>query len=133
MTAAATRPHGHTATCHYCDFSRSKLDGANLSRVPLTYARFDDASLRDADLSRAVMIATSLTAATLCGADLTFTNLSRSNLEGADLRGANLSFANLSGANLSDVCHDQATTWRGVRYNQRTRWFDGERRRPSLP
>ena len=70
--------------------------------------------------------------ADLAGASFAFADLSRARLERADLSGANLRFADLSGANLTDVIVDESTVWRGARFNQRTRWFDGQRRRPPL-
>ena len=35
-------------------------------------------------------------------------------------------------SDLTDVIVDESTVWRGARFNQRTRWFDGQRRRPPL-
>ena len=125
-----SRKPDHTA--NYAQFSRSTLDGADLSRAPLTYAVFEQASLRGAVLDRAVMVAAQLQGADATGASFAFTDLSRARLEGADLRGADLRFADLSGANLSDAVVDETTVWRGARFNQRTRWFDGQRRRPPL-
>jgi len=122
----------HRVTANYCDMSRSILDGADLSRLRATHGRFEDASFRGAVLDRAVLVAVVLTGAVMGDATLRFTDLSRARLEGADLRGADLSFANLSGANLTAALHDESTVWRGTRYNQRTRWFDGERRRAPL-
>ena len=65
-------------------------------------------------------------------ADLRVPNLSRAKLVGCELRGANLSFTNLTGANLENAIYDDTTIWRGTRYNQRTRWVDGERQPPPL-
>jgi uncharacterized protein YjbI with pentapeptide repeats len=117
---------------NYAQFSRATLDDADLSRARFSYAQFDNASLQRADLSRATMIGASFQAADLRGADLRFADLSRGRLEEADLRGANLSFVDLSGANLKGARVDETTVWRGCRYNQRTRWFDGSRRRAPL-
>ena len=119
-------------TCNYSQFSRSTLDGADLSRAPLTYAVFEGVSARGAVFDRAVMVAAQMQGADLTGASFAFTDLSRARLEGADLRGADLRFADLSGANLTDAIADESTIWRGTRFNQRTRWLDGGRRRPPL-
>lgn len=123
----------HAVSGNYAQFSRAMLDDANLSRARFSYAQFDNASLQRADLSRATLIGTSFQASDLRGADLRFADLSRGRLEEADLRGANLSFVDLSGANLQGARTDETTVWRGCRYNQRTRWFDGSRRRAPLP
>ena len=119
-------------TCNYAQFSRSRLDGADLSRAPLTYAVLEGASAAAANFDRAVMVAAQLQGADLSGASFAFTDLSRSRLEGADLRGADLRFADLSGANLTGAVVDETTVWRGTRFNQRTRWIDGGRRRAPL-
>lgn len=120
------------ATGNYAQFSWAILDGADLSRARFAYAQFDNASLIKADLRRAVLIGASFQAADLRGADLRFADLSRGRLEEADLRGANLSFTSLAAANLEGARVDETTVWRGTRYNQRTRWFDGARRRAPL-
>ncbi len=136
LTGAVFLHERHSArpdhTCNYAQFSRSTLDDADLSRSPLTYAVFEGASARGAVFDRAVMVAAQMQGADLAGASFAFTDLSRARLEGADLRGADLRFADLSGANLTDVVVDDRTVWRGARFNQRTRWFDGQRRRPPL-
>lgn len=136
LTEAVFAHERHSAkpdhTANYAQFSRSRLAGADLSRAPLTYAVFEGASAEGAVFDRAVMVAAQMQGAILAGASFAFTDLSRARLEGADLRGANLRFADLSGANLTDVVVDESTVWRGARFNQRTRWFDGERRRPPL-
>ncbi|MFT4595849.1 MAG: hypothetical protein ACI9TF_000086 [Paracrocinitomix sp.] len=119
-------------TGNYAQFSRAILDGADLSRARFAFAQFDNASLLKADLSRAALVGASFQGADLRGADLRFADLSRGRLEEADLRGANLSFTSLAGANLEGARVDDTTLWRGTRYNQRTRWFDGVRRRAPL-
>lgn len=119
-------------TCNYAQFSGSTMHRCDLSRARLTYAVFERASLHEAILDRATLIAAVLQGAELHGASLRFADLSRARLERCDLRGADLRFADLSGANLTDAISDETTDWRGVRFNHRTRWFDGERRRPPL-
>ena len=100
-------------TGNYAQFSRAILDGADLSRARFAYAQFDNASLLKANLSRAALVGASSQAADLRGADLRFADLSRGRLEEA-------------------ARVDGTTLWRGTRYNQRTRWFDGARRRAPL-
>ncbi len=121
-----------TITANYAQLSHATIDQANLSRGRFSYAQFNNSSLQGTDLSRATLVGAGFQAADLRGADLRFADLSRSRLEEADLRGANLSFANLSGANLEGARIDEKTIWRGTRYNQRTRWFDGTRQRAPL-
>ncbi len=121
-----------TATCNYTQFSQSTLAGANLSRCPMTYALFDGADMTGANLDRAILVAASFKGTDLRGADLRFADASRARFEGADLRGTNLSFTNLSGANLDGAQWDDTTIWRGTRYTQRTRWFEGERKKAPL-
>ena len=118
-------------TANYAQFTNSTLDRADLSRAPLTYAVFEGASLRGANLDRAVLVAAQMQGADLAGASFAFADLSRARLERADLSGANLRFADLSGANLTDVIVDESTVWRGARFNQRTRWFDGHMTGPG--
>ena len=125
MTTDPTRPTTQTSLVRPWTAQTSRA-------TPLTYARFEGASLRGTDLSRAIMTAANCINANFGGADLRFANLGRARLDGADLRNANLSFTNLAGANLSDAIYDESTIWRGTRYNQRTRWGDGERQRPPL-
>lgn len=63
----------------YCDFSGARLDGANMERAVLWFAKFNGAELKGTNFS---------------GADL-----SRADFSGADISGADFTHADLDGAN----------------------------------
>ena len=54
-----------------CDFSRAKMQGANLDRAVLTFSHFVGADLRDANLTNADLSKVDFTGADLTGANLT--------------------------------------------------------------
>lgn len=73
------------------DFTKAKLDNANLLGIDLRRAKLEEAQLVGANLSNAL----------LTGADLNSAHLEKASLEAAEAQGAQLLFARLQGANLN--------------------------------
>lgn len=109
-----------------CDFTRARLEGANLLGALCDQALFVEASLMNAnleegvfqfaDFSSACLRGASLSNANLKGArlkkaDLSNANLSNAYLRGASLAGADLSGASLHGVDLSFSISDWQTRW----------------------
>lgn len=80
------------------DLSGSRLDGAQLAGVNLSYSLLAGANLTGANLEGAKLTRVDLAGALLSGANLAGADLRNSDLTGANLRNANLSGADLSGS-----------------------------------
>ncbi|MDO9383326.1 MAG: pentapeptide repeat-containing protein [Hyphomicrobiaceae bacterium] len=79
------------ASASRADFTKAKLDNANLLGIDLRRGKLEGASLGNANLSNAV----------LTGADLNSAHLEKASLEAVEAQGAQLLFARLQGANLN--------------------------------
>jgi uncharacterized protein YjbI with pentapeptide repeats len=117
------RAKAKCSTARNANFSRAKLQGADLLGIDLTGATFADASLEGAVLSYAILMGAdflnaqldkadltggikaygvSFLLADLSGADLSWGNLAYADLSNAQLRGTVLKSANLQSASLRD-------------------------------
>lgn len=100
------------------------LRGANLARLSLTKARFEEADLSRANLRGADLQRARFEGAVLLGADLSEATLQDADFTGADLRSANLSRAVLDGTRLKDArCDDVELT--GARLRNVMPWEAG--------
>ncbi len=79
------------ASASRADFTKAKLDNANLLGIDLRRGKLEEASLVNANLSNAV----------LTGADLNSAHLEKASLEAVEAQGAQFLFARLQGANLN--------------------------------
>lgn len=108
------------------DFTRAKLDRADLTgsnlrdcvlaeaslrEVRLDGARCPSANLRGADLSGASLRGSSLRSAKCSGTDFRGADLTQADLDEADLRGANLSSANLDRVRFKGSAYDETTVF----------------------
>ncbi|MCH8887861.1 MAG: pentapeptide repeat-containing protein [SAR324 cluster bacterium] len=80
------------------DLTGSRLDGAQLAGVTLSYSLMEGVNLSGANLEGAKLTMVNLAGANLAGANLAGADLRNSNLRGVDLSQANLSRADLSGS-----------------------------------
>ena len=125
LRGADLSPH-RGASLGGLDFTRTKLDRANLTgsnlrecvlaEASLREARLDgarcpSADLRGADLSGASLQRCSLRSAKCSGTDFRGADLTQADLDGADLRGANLSSANLDRVRFKGSVHDETTVF----------------------
>ncbi len=104
------------------DFSRARLDGAQLTGIDARSSRFEEAQLDSASLSYALLTGTDFSSAKLDKADLTGGVTAQgaqfliASLQGADLTGAQLQFADFSSASMQGAvlsyAHMQATVLR---------------------
>lgn len=95
------------------NFSRARLNGANLINADLSGADLSRAALWSSNLTGANLSRVDLSRAILAGTNLGSANLSGADLSGAYLGGADLSGADLSGANLSGtfLTHVKSFPW----------------------
>ena len=91
------------------DLSGSRLDGAQLAGVNLSFSLLTGTNLTGANLEGAKLTRVDLAGGNLSGANLAGADLRNSDLTGADLRNANLSGADLSGSVLIGADLTQAS------------------------
>lgn len=110
----ADRRKAKCSTAREADFSRAKLQGANLLGIDLSQAKLHDALLQGVDLSRAILIGTDFFSAHLEKANISGevnaqgASFLLAHLEGADLSWAQLQYASLSNAQLQGAVFKDA-------------------------
>lgn len=108
------RERAQCATARNADFSRARLDRAQLTGLDLRGARLEEARLVGADMPYALLTGANFSAARLDMADITGgvqaqgANFLIASLPGADLTGAQLQFADFSSAGLQGAGLDYA-------------------------
>ncbi len=108
------RVRAQCATARNADFSRARLDRAQMVGVDLRGARLEEAKLVEASLPYALLTGANFSSAHLEMADLTGgvqaqgANFLIASLQGADLTGAQLQFADFSSAGLQGAGLDYA-------------------------
>jgi uncharacterized protein YjbI with pentapeptide repeats len=107
LVMGESRDQAHCTIARRADFTRAKLDGANLTGIDVRGAKFNDAKMEAAALPYANLQGANFSSARLDKADLTGgiqgqgANFLLANLQGADLTGANLMGADFSNADLT--------------------------------
>lgn len=108
------RERAQCATARRADFSRARLDKAQMVGVDLGGARLEEARLIEAELPYALLVGANFSSAHLEKADLTGgvqaqgANFLIASLQGADLTGAQLQYADFSSAGLQGAMLDYA-------------------------
>ena len=101
------------ALCHTADFTKSNIEGANLSGADLRCACFAKASLKNTNFNQARLDRAEFSAADCHGAVFFKAKLPYSDLSHAILSGANFTGADLKQATLHRII-DKNIIWRGA-------------------